>query len=344
MPSVKWLVGRSGWFNATVQFTRGKIMSGLRGVMVWGVCCLVGMSLNSPAMAQYYGGYPTVGGYGTYGVPGYSSSVGLGVYGAHSSWGIGVPSGSYYGIGAYPGGYYSSDGYHSGGYVSSPYGVSGGDVPHYHHHGYSSGYGYGGRVPVYVAPAPVLGTTTTIVRGGPTGGVVEYTNNGNGYTYSSDSSYPSVITQSPIIGPSRTYVVDGPKPVVVESRRNGGLPSNALPANSSQFPAYVPAPTVANIKLSCPKSAPGPLSYSLNGHVYTIKPGYSQTFPNDRDWKIEFKRGDDASEVASYPLATGNYAFVAGPNGWDLQQPGVPTPSPAELPPAPIPPAPVPAP
>ena len=319
-------------------------MSGLRGLMVWCVCCLVGVSPNVPVMAQSYGGYPAVGGYGSYGYPTYSSGVGLGVYGAHSSWGIGVPGGSYYGIGAYPGGY-SSGGYYSGGYVSSPYGVSGGYVPHsHHHHGYSSGYAYGSRMPVYVAPAPILGTTTTIVRGGPTGGVVEYSNNGNGYTYSSDSSYPSVITQSPTIGPSRTYVVDGPKPVVVESRRNSGLPSNLLPTPSSQFPAYLPAPTVANIKLSCPKSAPGPLSYSLNGHVYTIKPGYSQTFPNDRDWKIEFKRGDDASEVASYPLATGNYTFVAGPNGWDLQQPGAPTPTPAELPPAPIPPAPVPAP
>lgn len=324
-------------------------MNGLRGVMVWGACCLVGVSLNTPAMAQYYGGYPSVDGYGSYGYPGYSSGVGLGVYGAHSSWGIGVPSGSYYGSGAYPGGYsaggyYSggySDGYYSGGYVSSPYGVSGGYVPQ---HGYGSGYGYGGRVPVYVAPVPVLGTTTTITRGGPTGGVVEYTNNGNGYSYSSDSSYPSVITQSPTIGPSRAYVVDGPKPVVVESRRNQGLPSNALPAHSAQFPAYVPSPTVANIKLSCPKSAPGPLSYSLNGHVYTIKPGYSQTFPNDRNWTIEFKRGDDVSEVASYPLSTGIYTFVAGENGWDLQQPGAPTPTPLELPPAPIPPAPVPAP
>ena len=127
-------------------------MSGLRGLMVWCVCCLVGVSPNVPVMAQYYGGYPAVGGYGSYGYPTYSSGVGLGVYGAHSSWGIGVPGGSYYGIGAYPGGY-SSGGYYSGGYVSSPYGVSGGYVPHsHHHHGYSSGYAYGGRMPVYVAP------------------------------------------------------------------------------------------------------------------------------------------------------------------------------------------------
>ena len=314
-------------------------MSGFRAMWVVGVSCLAGVSLSSSVEAQYYyGGYPLLGGYGSYG---YSSGVGLGVYGAHSSWGIGVPSGSHYGIGGYPGGY-SSSGYYSSGYVSSPYEVNGGYIPH--HHGYSRGYGYGGRVPVYFTPDPVWGTTTTIVRGGPNGGVVEYSNNGNGYTYSSDSSYPSVITQSPMIGPSRTYVVEGPQPVVVESRRNQGLPANALPSRAPQFPAYTPSPTVANIKLSCPKSAPGPLSYSLNGHVYTIKPGYSQTFPNDRDWKIEFKRGDDASEVASYPLSTGNYTFVAGPIGWDLQQPGVPTPSPAELPPAPIPPAPVPAP
>lgn len=323
-------------------------MSGLRAMLVLGASCLAAASLSSSVEAQYYGGYSPGGyGYSPYVGPAYSSGVGLGVYGAHSSWGIGVPSGSYYGVGAYPGGYSSGgySGYSSGGYSVSPYGISGGYVPHHHgYSGYGSGYGYGSRVPVYIAPAQVLGTTTTIVRGGPTGGVVEYSNNGNGYSYSSDSSYPSVITQSPMVGPSRAYVVDGPRPVVVESRPSRGLPANVLPSRSSAFPSYVPAPTVANIKLTCPKTAPGPLSYSLNSHIYTIKPGYSQTFPNDRAWKIEFKRGDDASEVASYPLSEGVYTFVAGPNGWDLQQPGAPTPSPIDLPPEPLPPAPVPAP
>ena len=105
-----------------------------------------------------------------------------------------------------------------------------------------------------------------------------------------------------------------------------------------------PTLAAANIKLSCPKTAPGPLSYSLNGHVYTIQPGYSQTFPNDRAWTIEFKRGGDDSAVASYALNSGLYSFVAGPGGWELQQPGA-TPSPsAELPPSPLPPAPLPAP
>ena len=316
-------------------------MNSLRVMLVMAASFVAACSGSEPAMAQFYGGYssPGYGGYGSYGGyggPVYSSGVGLGVYGAHSSWGIGVPSGSYYGIGSYPNSY--SPGGYSGAYYGSPYGYSG-----YAYRPTYNNYGYAGQVPVYVTPAPVLGTTTTIIRGGPTGGVVQYSNSGNGYSYSPDSGYSGVITQSPVIGPSRVNVINGPKPVVVESR-----PSSSLPSNAPSLPRFTPSPpsTTANIKLSCPKTAPGPLSYSLNGHVYTIQPGYSQTFPNDRAWTIEFKRGGNDSEVASYALNSGLYSFVAEPSGWDLQQPGAgPAPAPSsELPPAPLPPAPLPAP
>ena len=320
-------------------------MNRIRVMWVLAASCLAACSGSESAMAQYYGGYPSPGyggyggysGYGGYGGPVYSSGVGLGVYGAGSSWGIGVPTGSYYGMSSLSSGYgYSGAGYgYSGPAYGSPYGYSG------YAYRPSYGYGYGGRIPVYVAPAPVLGTTTTIIRGGPTGGVVQYSNNGNGYSYAPDSSYSAVVRQSPVVGPSRMYVVGGPKPVVIESR-----PSSTLPSNSPSLPRFSPSPpsTVSNIKLSCPKTAPGPLSYSLNGHIYTIQPGYSQTFPNDRAWTIEFKRGGDDSEVASLALNSGTYLFVAGPSGWDLQQPGA-TPTPlGDLPPAPLPPPPLPAP
>ncbi len=314
-------------------------MNRVRVMLVMAASCLAADWGSESAMAQFYGGYvsPGYGGYG-YGSPIYSGGVGLGVYGAHSSWGIGVPSGSYYGIGSYSGGYVP--GGYSGAYYDSPYGYSGYAYRPSYSPGY--GYGYGGRVPVYVAPRQVLGTTTTIIRGSPAGGVVQYSNNGNGYSYSPDSSYPAVVTQSPTIGPSRTYVVDGQKPVVIESRPGNSLPSNSLP----RFTPSPPSTTAntSNIKLSCPKTAPGPLSYSLNGHVYTIQPGYSQTFPNDRAWTIEFKRGGDDSEVASQTLNSGLYVFVAGPGGWDLQQPGATPSLSTELPPAPLPPAPLPAP
>lgn len=309
-------------------------MNRLRAVLVMAVSGVVALTGSGSAMAQYYGGYPSgYGGYG-YGSPVYSSGVGLGVYGAHSSWGVGVPRGSYYGIGSYSSGYVP--GGYSGVLYGSPYGYSG-----YAYRPSYNTYGYAGRVPVYVTPAPVYGTTTTIIRGSPAGGVIQYSNNGNGYSYSPDSAYSGVVTQAPVIGPSRVNVINGPKPVVIESRPGNSLPSNSLP----RFTPSPPAPsTVANIKLSCPKTAPGPLSYSLNGHIYTIQPGYSQTFPNDRAWTIEFKRGGDDSEVASYPLNSGLYTFVASPSGWDLQQPG-PTPLPsAELSPTPLPPAPLPAP
>ena len=69
----------------------------LRVMLVMAASCALALSESESAMAQYYGGYPSgYGGYG-YGSPVYSNGVGLGVYGAHSSWGIGVPSGSYYG-------------------------------------------------------------------------------------------------------------------------------------------------------------------------------------------------------------------------------------------------------
>ena len=312
-------------------------MNRLQVLLVMVASGVVTLAGPESAMAQYYvgPGYWGPGGPVYSGGYPYSGGVGLGVYGAHSSWGIGVPSGSYYGVGSYSSGYVS--GGYSGAYYGSPYGYSG----HAYRPSYGTSYGYGGGGPVYVTPTPVLGTTTTIIRGGPTGGVVQYSNNGNGYSYSSDSSYPTVVRQGPTLGPSRTIVVDGPKPVVIESRPSSSLPSNALSP-----PRFSPSPslTTANIKLSCPKTAPGPLSYSLNGHVYTIQPGYSQTFPNDRAWTIEFKRGGDDSEVASYPLNSGLYTFVAGPRGWDLQQPGAAPTLSTELPPAPLPPAPLPAP
>jgi hypothetical protein len=91
------------------------------------------------------------------------------------------------------------------------------------------------------------------------------------------------------------------------------------------------------IKLSCPKTAPGELSYSLNGHLYTIQPGYSQSFRDDRVWTLEFKRGGDGSEIARYPLKAGTYSFVLGSNGWEIQQGTVPSAVTTDIPPAPLP-------
>ena len=241
-----------------------------------------------------------------------------------------------------------SPGYPVGGYYVSPYrslapiyagsytGVSTyyglGSV------GTGTSYGLGAYNPVVVAPNPIYGATTTIIRGGPTGGVVQYNSSGTGYTYVPDSTYPTVIQQQPTLGLSRTFVPPSPPPVVIESRPQTG--SGYGLANSQSLPQFTtPANRPAGtIKLVCPKTAGGPLTYSLNGHVYTIQPGYSQTFRDDRAWTLEFNRGGDGSEIARQSLRAGTYEFALGTNGWELQQPGaMPATPTSDLPPAPLP-------
>jgi len=258
--------------------------------------------------------------------------------------------GGYYGTGLYHGGVYTNGvavgaypyagGYPYNNWYGSPYRAGIGYTTNYGigyglGYGYGYGPGYGVAGPVVVAPNPVYGTTTTIIRGGPTGGVVQYSHNGNGYTYVPDSTYPTVIQQQPTLGLSRTIVPPSPPPVVIESRPQGtsyGLQNSAPPT---------PAPSAGirsggTIKLLCPVTAPSPLTYSLNGHAYTIQPGYSQSFREDREWTLEFKRGTEAGDVARYSLKAGTYSFVVGANGWELQQPGQ-SPAAATLPDAPLP-------
>lgn len=288
-------------------------MYGLRLAIVVLAGSFAALGTAQSAEAQFYGsiGYG-FGGYPYYGGHQYSGYY-ANTYGAYPYTGI------YVGSGYIPPAY----GYN---YTRNYYGI--GSL------GYGRGYGLAG--PVVVAPNPIYGTTTTIIRGGPTGGVIQYTNNGNGYTYVPDSTYPTVIQQQPTLGLSRTNVIPSPPPVVVESRPQGstyGLSNNTTAA--SIYP-NTPSRSAGIIKLVCPKTAGGPLSYSLNGHVYTIQPGYAQTFRDDRPWKLEFKRAGDESEVASYSLKAGTYSFVAGASGWELQQ-GSPSTTSSDLPPAPLP-------
>lgn len=293
-------------------------MNGLR----LAILSLVGVAASfggaTPVQAQFYGGYGGYG-YGGYG-PGYG-------YGGHQYSG-------YYGSG------YASGAYPFNNWYVSPYrAISPGYVGTYGNgFGYTTNYGmagvgYGpsyGLTPVIAAPNPVYGTTTTIIRGGPTGGVINYSNNGNGYTYAPDSAYPTLIQQQPTLGLSRTYVPPSPPPVVIENRPPG---SNS--AGLSNSISTLSTPSVGTIKLVCPKTASGALSYALNGHPFTIEPGYSQTFREDRVWNLEFKRGGEGSEVARYSLKAGTYTFAVGAKGWELQQQNSPVSS--ELPPAPLP-------
>lgn len=260
------------------------------------------------AQAQVYGGF----GYG-YGHHGGYYSTAVGPYGGYP---YGGWAGSHYrAVTPVYAGQYSY-----GSAASYGIGIPGGGAT----------YGLGGGYAPLVVDPPVYGTTTTIIRGGPRGGVMQYSTNGNGYSYVPDSTYPTVIQQSPTLGLSRTIVQPSPPPVVIESRPQPGS-SYDVP-RSPTFDAN----RGGTIKLSCPKSAPGGLSYSLNGNFYTIQPGYSQTIKNDRAWTLEFKRGGDGSETVRFPLNAGTYTFAMGADGWDIQQGGQVAPA-ADIPPAPIP-------
>lgn len=264
--------------------------------------------------------------------------VGTGLY--HGGLYTGVVGGAYpFYASAYPYNAYYGSPYRAGiGYTTS-YGIGYGLG-----NGYGYGPGYGVAGPVVVAPNPVYGTTTTIIRGGPTGGVVQYSHNGNGYTYVPDSTYPTVIQQQPTLGLSRTIVPPSPTPVITElppQGRSYGLQNYDTQSTVSPTPRPTQAPAAGlrsggMIKLVSPATAPGPLVYSLNGHVYTIQPGYSQSFRDDREWTLEFKRGTEAGTVAHYSLKAGTYTFSAGGNGWELHQAGT-TPTAAPLPDAPLP-------
>jgi len=65
------------------------------------------------------------------------------------------------------------------------------------------------------------------------------------------------------------------------------------------------------------RSKAAALSYTLNGTVYTIQPGYTQTLQEDRAWAIEFNRGPNQGQ-ARYGLQTGAYSFGANGSGWEL--------------------------
>lgn len=69
-------------------------------------------------------------------------------------------------------------------------------------------------------------------------------------------------------------------------------------------------------QLVYPPTASGPLSYTLNGYPYTIRPGESQTL-NPGSWVLEFDRGDGFG-TARYTLAGGVFTFGPSDHGWEV--------------------------
>ena len=87
-------------------------------------------------------------------------------------------------------------------------------------------------------------------------------------------------------------------------------------------PAVAGRPVVSKgeIRLIFPQDATDSLAYRLNGTLYSIKPGYQQTFVEDRNWIIEFSQLGIPNSLRRYRLTAGTYLFSYDENGWDLRQ------------------------
>ena len=71
------------------------------------------------------------------------------------------------------------------------------------------------------------------------------------------------------------------------------------------------------IKITNPAANGVTLSYTLDGVAYTIAPGYSQDFREDRGWVVQFSRGASLDQ-AEYGLQSGLYTFTSTDHGWEL--------------------------
>lgn len=252
--------------------------------------------------------------------------------------GYGVP-GHYHGGGYMPGGFYpgsySGLGYsNSLGYTVGLSGYSGGYVTNPSPYGSPIASGQPINPPRTIIVGGVI-PSRTVINNATRGGVYESTHNGNGYVYTAGSSYQTVIESGPNIFPVTSVIQPSQPPVTIQAEKSSTVPLNRNQPRSTRG--------AAEIKLMFPKTASEPLSYMLNGTTYSIKPGYVQTFTDDRVWTIEFLRAGNRSQVMRYQLTAGTYLFDADENGWDLKL-AVAASEPATASQPPVPPPPVPAP
>lgn len=99
----------------------------------------------------------------------------------------------------------------------------------------------------------------------------------------------------------------------------------------------IPAPIFddGEIVLLNPATNSDSVEYMLNGEHFVMRPGQSQRFTRDRDWIIEFDRGD-GNNFARYSLKSSTYKFKTAANGWELFEQADPRPDARTLPPPPI--------
>lgn len=186
----------------------------------------------------------------------------------------------------------------------------------------------------YVSPYRTISPGFVGTGGAGFGYTRNYGSMGAMYGYGLPVYNPMVVNPNPnVVQPQ----VMQPQLSQQQQLQSQPLDQQQLQQAQQQVAAKVPVsnPSGGTIKLSCPKTTAAPLTYTLNGNPYTIQPGYSQSFRDDRVWILEFRRGDEQSEVVRYTLKPGNYNFGVGSIGWELRQ-MVPIASDA-LPPPPLP-------
>lgn len=188
-------------------------------------------------------------------------------------------------------------GHHGGGgHVGGHHGgMSGGSVHHHHGGSYGGGY-YGGYGGGYSGLRFGFGGLGYGGYGGYGYGGYPGYGYGSGY-YSTPRYYYSTPTYS--------Y----PSTVII----------NSTPS--------VPAPTFDNgpIVILSPAANDKPIEYMLNGQTFTIKPGQSQKFNHDRDWIVDFDRGNGKG-TGKYSLKATTYKFKMTDNGWELFEAAKPEP------------------
>ena len=92
-------------------------------------------------------------------------------------------------------------------------------------------------------------------------------------------------------------------------------------AATQQPPAQQPStqqPRLGHLSIGNVQQNGVPVSFVLDGRVYTLHPGESHQFPVGTSWSIQFHRGG-AFGNASEPLTPGEYQFAVGPDGWALR-------------------------
>ncbi len=137
------------------------------------------------------------------------------------------------------------------------------------------------------------------------------------YHYPYQSSYPTYVTPSVATSTYYPSVSSSTPTVVVSSPPPARVVSNKVPIASPSNPIPGRSTSGGTVKLSNPLESGGSLSYSLNQHPYSIKPGESQTIKLTKEWTIKFDNG--LSREVVYRLEDGQYKFTVNPqSGWDL--------------------------